>query len=83
MAKKECYTHKKFKRSIKLRINMEKVPRFIECNQEAWVERQIDMNTELGKKARNVFAKDFFKMMNNIIFGKTIENVRKHFLRNL
>ena len=76
--RKLCCPHKGFNRGTKSWINYKNVHRVIQFNQKAWLRPYIDMNSKLRTEAKNDFGKDFFKLMNNAVFRKTMENVRKH-----
>ena len=77
--KKGCVVHiKAMDQALKHGLKLKKVRRVIEFQQSKWMKAYIMLNTKLRKDAKNEFEKDFFKLINNSVFGKTMENIRNH-----
>ena len=77
--KKKYITHTNtLKQALNHGLKLKKIHRIIEFNQEKWLKPYIDMDTELRKAAKNDFKKYLFKLMNNSVFGNTMEIIRKH-----
>ena len=69
--KENCVIHRRaLKQVLDNGLILKKVHRVIEFRQEAWLKSCIDMNTKLRKEAKNNFEKDFFKLMDNSVFGR-------------
>ena len=69
---------KALKQAFNHGLKLKEVHRVIQFNQKAWLKPYIDMNSKYRTKAENDFKKNFFKLMNNSVFGKTMRNVRNH-----
>ena len=77
--KKEYVVHiRTLRQALNHGLILKKVHRLIQFKQEAWLKPYIETNTKLRTEVKNDFKKYLFKLMNNFVFGKTMENVKKH-----
>ena len=74
---KYVFYYKNLQLQISLRFKLVSFHNILKFKQSNWLKKYVDFNTDKRKNAANRFKKDFFKLMNNSTFGKTMENLSK------
>ena len=75
---KYILSHRTLKQYLNLGSRIKKIHRRISFKKEPWLKKHIKLNTKLYTNTKNESEKEFLKLMNTAVFGKTMENIRNH-----